>query len=199
VTVNITAIYGSPRAGGNTDVLLEAFLSGVRAAGGSAAEVFLRDLRIQPCTACMGCEHTGCCVLRDDMDRLYPLFETSDVLVLAAPVFFYGFGAMTKAMIDRSQAFWVRKYRLEQDMNTQRRSASGSGILLSAGGSGGKRNFEGVLLSARYFFDALGMGFAHHLTYGRMDEAGAIQRHPTACTDAEKLGRAVVTGSQTRA
>lgn len=194
--MNITAIYGSPRAGGNTDSLMRAFLNGVRAADGSATEIFLRDLSVQPCTACMGCEHTGCCVLRDDMDRLYPLFEASDVLVLAAPVFFYGFGAMTKAMIDRAQAFWVRKYRLKQDMNKDRPSGSGRGILLSVGGSGGSRNFEGILLSARYFFDALDMSFAHHLTYGSVDEAGAILRHTTACADAEHLGRAIVSEVQ---
>jgi len=189
--VNITAIYGSPRAGGNTDTLLRAFLNGAQTAGSVATEVFLRDLRVQPCTACAGCAHTGCCVLRDDMDRLYPLFETSDVLVLAAPVFFYGFGAMTKAMVDRSQAFWVRKYHLKQDMNSAREGGVGRGILLSAGGAKGPRNFEGILLSARYFFDALGMSLAHHLTFGSVDEAGAIRRHPAACSEAELLGREI--------
>jgi multimeric flavodoxin WrbA len=187
--VNITAIYGSPRKDGNTDILMQAFLNGLRAAGGSAREIFLRDLNIQPCTACGGCSQTGCCVLRDDMDQLYPLFETSDVIVLAAPVFFYGFGALTKAMVDRSQAFWVRKYQLNQDMNSGRLSGSGRGIVLSIGGARGKRNFEGILLSARYFFDALGMDLTHQLTYGSIDEAGAIRRHPTACSDAELLGR----------
>ncbi len=197
--MNITAIYGSPRKDGNTDMLLRAFLAGVRSAGGKARELYLRNFRVYPCTACGGCERTGCCVLQDDMDVLYRFFEESDVLVLAAPVFFYGFGAMTKAMVDRCQAFWVRKYRLRQDMNTERSSGSGCGILLSVGGSGGSRNFEGILLSARYFFDALDMRFDHHLTYGSVDEAGAILRHPTACTDAERLGREVVSGLQSKA
>ena len=76
MSVNITAIYGSPRKGGNTDILLQAFLGGLRAVGGSAREIFLRDLNIQPCTGCNGCAETGRCVLRDDMDLLYPLFET---------------------------------------------------------------------------------------------------------------------------
>jgi multimeric flavodoxin WrbA len=179
-------------------MLMKAFLSGVRSAGCTAREMYLRNFRLYPCIACGGCESTGCCVLQDDMEVLYRLFEESDVIVLAAPVFFYGFGAMTKAMIDRSQAFWVRKYRLKQDMNKDRPSGSGRGILLSVGGSGGSRNFEGMLLSARYFFDALDMSFAHHLTYGNVDEAGAILRHPSACEDAEKLGRAVVTDLQTK-
>ena len=192
MSVNSIALYGSPRKGGNTDILLQAFLSGLRAAGGSVREIFLRDLNIQPCTGCNGCAQTGRCVLRDDMDLLYPLFETSDVLVLAAPVFFYGFGAMTKAMVDRSQAFWMRKYQLKQNMNSERANVAGRGILLSVGGAKGKRNFEGILLSARYFFDALDMSFAHQLTYGSIDEAGAIRQHPTACADAEHLGREVM-------
>jgi len=194
VSVNITAIYGSPRKDGNTDILMQAFLNGLRAAGGSAVEIFLRDLNIQPCTGCGGCAKTGCCVLRDDMDRIYPLFKTSDVIVLAAPVFFYGFGAMTKAMVDRSQAFWVRKYQLKQDMNSERASAAGRGILLSVGGAKGKRNFEGILLSARYFFDALDMSLEHQLTYGNIDEAGAIREHETACLEAEALGRELMSG-----
>ena len=194
MSVNITAIYGSPRKGGNTDILMQAFLSGLRAVGGSAREIFLRDLNIQPCTGCNGCAETGRCVLRDDMDLLYPLFETSDVLVLAAPVFFYGFGAMTKAMVDRSQAFWMRKYQLKQNMNSERVNGAGRGILLSVGGAKGKRNFDGILLSARYFFDALDMSLAHQLTYGSIDEAGAIRQHPTACSAAERLGREIMTG-----
>jgi multimeric flavodoxin WrbA len=192
--VNITAIYGSPRKDGNTDILMQAFLQGLRAAGGNAGEIFLRDLNIQPCTGCGGCAKTGHCVLQDDMDRIYPLFETSDMIVLAAPVFFYGFGAMAKAMVDRSQAFWVRKYQLKQDMNSKRASGAGRGIMLSVGGSKGKRNFECILLSARYFFDAIDMDLAHHLTYGSIDEAGAIRAHATACLEAEELGRKVAAG-----
>ena len=192
MSVNITAIYGSPRKDGNTDIVMQSFLSGLRVAGGSAREIFLRDLNIQPCTACGGCAKTGCCVLQDDMDQIYPLFETSDVIVLAAPVFFYGFGAMTKAMVDRSQAFWVRKYQLKQEMNSARSNGAGRGIVLSVGGAKGKRNFEGLLLSARYFFDALDMSLVHQLTYGSIDEAGAIRRHPTACSEAEALGREVM-------
>jgi multimeric flavodoxin WrbA len=197
MSVHITAIYGSPRKGGNTDILMRAFLAGVHSAGCAARELYLRNFRLYPCTACGDCLQSGCCVLQDDMEVLYRYFEESDVLVLAAPVYFYGFGAMAKAMIDRCQCFWVRKYRLRQDMNAGRPSGSGRGILLSVGGSGGSRNFEGVLLSARYFFDALDMKFAHHLTYGSVDEAGAILRHPSACEDAEKLGRKVVTEVQT--
>ena len=191
MSVNITAIYGSPRKDGNTDLLMRSFLSGMHSAGCTARELYLRNFSLYPCTACGGCAETGCCVLQDDMDVLYGYFEESDVLVLAAPVYFYGFGAMTKAMIDRCQCFWVRKYRLKQDMNKNRPSGCGHGILLSVGGSGGSRNFEGVLLSARYFFDALGMSFDHHLTYGSVDESGAILRHPTACAEAESLGRKV--------
>ena len=192
MSVKITAIYGSPRKDGNTDILMQAFLGGLSVAGISPREIFLRDLNIQPCTACGGCAQTGCCVLRDDMDQIYPLFETSDVIVLAAPIFFYSFGAMAKAMVDRSQAFWVRKYQLKQNMNSARASGTGRGIVLSVGGSKGKRNFESILLSARYFFDALDMSLAHQLTYSSVDEVGAIRRHPTACSEAEALGREVM-------
>ncbi len=56
----------------------------------------------------------------------------------------------------------------------------------------GKRNFEGLLLSARYFFDAIDMSLAHQLTYGNVDEAGTIRGHATACSETERLGREVM-------
>jgi multimeric flavodoxin WrbA len=189
--MRITAIYGSPRKDGNTDLLMQAFLEGVREAGGSAKELVLRNFKFSFCIECGGCTDTGSCVLRDDMDNIYPHLIAADVIVLAAPVFFYGLNALTKAMVDRTQCFWARKYLLGQGLR-QERGSEGRGILLSVGGSKGQKSFDGILLTAKYFFDALDMPFSHHLTYGSIDKKGALLEHPDICEEAQLLGRDIL-------
>jgi multimeric flavodoxin WrbA len=189
--MRITALYGSPKKDGNTDLLMQAFLGGVRETGAEAQELFLRDFSFSPCIDCGGCTETGVCVLRDGMDAIYPHLIASDVIVLAAPVFFYGLNALAKAMVDRVQCFWARKYLLGRGLR-QERGSEGRGILLCVGGARGKKNFDGILLTAKYFFDALDLPFSHHLTYGGIDKKGAILEHPAACQEARNLGRDIL-------
>jgi len=189
--MRITALYGSPRKDGNTDLLMQAFLKGVREGGAGAQELYLRDFSFSPCIDCGGCTETGICVLRDGMDDIYPHLNQADVIVLAAPVFFYGLNALAKAMVDRAQCFWARKYLLGRGLRNERGS-EGRGILLCVGGARGKKNFDGILLTAKYFFDALDMPFSHHLTYGLIDKKGALLEHPELCEEARKLGRDII-------
>jgi multimeric flavodoxin WrbA len=189
--MHITALYGSPRKDGNTDLLMQAFVDGVREAGGEPREIFLRDLKFSPCIDCGGCLKTGSCVLRDDLDDVYPHLIAADVIVLAAPVFFYGLNALAKAMVDRTQCFWARKYLLGRGLR-QERGSEGRGILLSVGGAKGQKNFDGILLTAKYFFDALDMPFSHNLMYEKIDEKGAIRQHPTALEEARSLGHEIM-------
>ncbi len=188
--MRVTAIFGSPRRSGNTDLLMQSFLRGLRECGAQAHEIVLRDLSFSPCIECGGCDATGNCVLDDDMNSVYPALQSSDVIVLSAPVFFYGLNAHAKAMIDRCQCFYVRKYVLNQPP-APGRASSGTGILLTAGGSRGKKNFDGILLTVRYFFDALGMDFTRHLAYAGIDARGAVHDHPGALEEACELGRSI--------
>lgn len=189
--MKITAIYGSPRKNGNTDLLMKAFLKGVSKGGGTAHEIFLRDLHFSACIECGGCNNTGKCVLKDDMDSIYPHLKSSEIIVLSAPVFFYGLNALAKAMVDRSQCFWTAKYLLNNNLSAERGS-KGKGILLSAGGSKGKKTFDSMLLTVRYFFDVIDMEFSHHLLYRNIDAIGAISKHPTVLEDAYQLGKTVM-------
>ncbi|MCX8043789.1 MAG: flavodoxin family protein [Desulfobacterota bacterium] len=188
--MHITAIYGSPRKGGNTDLLMEACLHGVHAGGQSVHEIFLRDLHFSPCIECGGCATTGICVLRDDMDLIYPHLTSSACIIVSAPVFFYGLNAHTKAMIDRTQCLWVKKYLLQQPVRIPPFS-EGHGVLLSTGGSRGKKNFDGILLTMKYFYDALDMKLTRYLTFHGIDECGAVTTHPTALDDAFNLGKEI--------
>jgi multimeric flavodoxin WrbA len=111
---------------------------------------------------------------------------------LSAPVFFYGFNAGTKAMIDRSQCFWAEKYVLKRPLSSMRGGkGKGKGYLISVGATKGQKMFDCVLLTARYFFDAIDMELAQSLLYRQIDAKGAIRNHPTALKEAYELGLSV--------
>ena len=101
----ILGIVGSPRKGGNTEVLVGRMLSAARAAGAATDLVRLRDKTIHECQGCHACWKGRPCVRHDDMNGLYGQLAESDVLVLGTPVYWYGPTALMKAFIDRLAYF----------------------------------------------------------------------------------------------
>ena len=111
--VKVLGIFGSPRRGGNTEILLEEALKGTEKEGAKVERLYLSNFTITPCIECHGCDRTGNCVVLDDMQKIYPKLLEADVVILASPIFFYGVTGWAKSLIDRSQAFWARKYLLK--------------------------------------------------------------------------------------
>jgi multimeric flavodoxin WrbA len=183
-------IHGSPRRGGNTELLLQEFLRGCRDAGAEVEEVFLRKLKITPCLEIYACQKDGQCPIKDDMKPLYGRLIEADILAVASPIFFYAVSAHLKAMIDRCQALWAKKYLLNQPVTSGRTGRRG--VFLAVGGSKGAKNFDGALLTMKYFFDALDRTFDRTLLYKGVDAKGEILRHPTAMAEAYALGKKVV-------
>jgi len=163
--IKIVAVYGSPRQGGNTDTLLDKVTEGALTIGCSLEKIYARNFRISGCSACGGCNDTGICVIDDEMQRLYPYFEAADLIFISSPVYFYGISAQLKLIIDRSQAMWARhslsayknKYNPEDSMRT--------GYLIAAGATAGHKLFTGMELTAKYFYDALGMRYGGGLFF----------------------------------
>lgn len=103
----VLIIEGSPRKNGNSQLLCEAFQKGAQDAGHLVDLVRIQEKKIGFCMACDGCmRNGGMCVLRDDMADVLKLFQESDVLVLATPVYFYGVSAQIKTFIDRTYPIW---------------------------------------------------------------------------------------------
>lgn len=99
---NITVFMASPREKGNSDKLAEAFIKGTRNAGNHVKIVVIRNYHINGCIGCEYCyEHSGECVQMDDMQLIYKVLETTDILVLATPIYYQSFPAQLKAVIDR--------------------------------------------------------------------------------------------------
>lgn len=100
--MNILVLSGSPRKGGNTDLLVDAFVRGASPRH-HVEVVSVHDYKVNPCIGCNSCfarEDHACCQ-KDDMQAVYEKAATVEMLVIASPVYFYGLSAQLKAVIDR--------------------------------------------------------------------------------------------------
>ena len=104
----VLILSGSPRNGGNSDILCDEFLRGAREAGNTVEKIRVAAKKVHPCSGCYYCrEHGGQCAHKDDMADILQKMIDADVLVLASPVYFYSIGAQLKAVIDRTVARWL--------------------------------------------------------------------------------------------
>ena len=165
--MKLLAIYGSPRKGGVTDTLLDMFIEGMEGRLNlDVAKIYIRELKIEGCRECYKCRSNGgICVIDDDMQMVYRYLEEADIIVLSAPIFFYNFNAQVKAMVDRIQAFWVRKYILGIPLKKKK-----IGILISAGATKGENLFDGALLTFKYFLDPLNGEIVGSFTARRLEK-----------------------------
>ena len=104
----ILILSGSPRKGGNSDILCDEFMRGTQDAGHTVEKIFIRDQKIGYCNACYACRESGVCVLKDGMQEVLEKMAWADVIVMASPVYFYSIDAQMKTVIDRTLAQWTK-------------------------------------------------------------------------------------------
>jgi len=184
----LLAIYGSPRRKGNTALLLKKAVQGAVEAGAEVEEIVLRDLELSPCLEIYGCKKDGRCVIQDDFQSVYDKVLACQGLMLASPIFFYTVSAHTKALMDRFQSLWVRRYWIEK-VPFGKREFSKKGLFISVGATKGKRLFEGTLLTVRYFFEVLDMELWRSLLYRSLDLEGDVLKYPGYLEEAYRAGR----------
>ncbi|MFO7862064.1 MAG: flavodoxin family protein [Desulfosalsimonas sp.] len=183
----IVAIYGSPRRAGNTATLLAEAVAGAKSRGALVDEIVLRDRKISPCLEIYGCKKTGECVIKDDFQAVRDAILAADGLMLATPIFFYTVSAHVKALMDRCQSLWVKKYWIDKTEPGQRLLRR-EGLLISAGATKGKRLFDGTLLTVKYFFDVLDTRLWDSLLYRELEFEGDVEKHPLYLQQARDAG-----------
>lgn len=171
----VLGLAGSPRRKGNTDLLLEAFLSGAESVGAETKIVRVSSLHITACQACDDCARNGKCIIEDDFQMVDRQIISADVVALAAPLYFGGVPAHVKSLVDRSQCQWVRKYRLHETLpNSRAGYARRKGVLLATAGDF-RANFEGMKRTVRYFFNVYEVDYSTDLIVGGVDVKGAVE------------------------
>lgn len=104
----VLILSGSPRKGGNSDLLCDEFLRGAKESGNQVEKIFVREKKIGYCMACYYCrEHQGVCAIKDDMAEILEKIREADVIVMSSPVYFYSIDAQMKTLIDRCVAQWT--------------------------------------------------------------------------------------------
>ncbi|MBN1857292.1 MAG: flavodoxin family protein [Dehalococcoidia bacterium] len=192
--MHILGIMGSPRRAGNTDILLDRALEGAVEAGAETEKLLISQLDVRPCMELYHCAVDGTCSIHDDMRGLYEKLVAADAVILASPIFFYGLASQTKALVDRCQALWVRRYVLKTWIPEPGRR---HGALIAVGATGGPRLFDGVKLTAKYFFDAVGVDYSEELLVRGVDAKGEVSDRPAYLESAHELGRRLATGKGT--
>jgi len=188
--LRVLGIAGSPRRGGNTDLLLAEVMKGAASRGAEVKTIILNDLKITPCQHCDACLETGRCKYQDDMQMVYQELEQADRIVLASPIQFMGLTAQVKAMIDRCQALWARKYVLKLPPLGDRRDRKG--VFISVGGRRIANLFEPALATVKTLFRILDITYTGELLFPGIDEKGAIAKHPDALRQAFLAGQKLV-------
>jgi Multimeric flavodoxin WrbA len=190
--VKILGIAGSPRRNGNTDLLLAEFLKGAVSKDAEVKTIHLNSLKIMGCQHCDSCFKEGKCKIQDDMQQIYQELEQTDVIVLASPVQFSGPPAAVKAMIDRCQCLWARKYVLKIPPLSRERKRKG--FLISVGARGMKDMFVPTLQIVKTWFHVLEIEYAGELLFSKIDEKGAISKQPEALEKAYAAGQKLAEG-----
>ena len=188
--MKVLGIAGSPRRGGNTDLLLAEVLRGAASKGAEVKTIVLNNLKIAPCQHCDACLEKGKCRIEDDMQMIYHELAEADRIVLASPIQFMGVTAQAKTMIDRCQALWARKYVLKiPPLGDQRER---KGFFISVGGRKIANLFEPALVTVRTLFNCLNVAYAGDLLFPGVDEKGAIAKYPDALHQAFLAGQKLV-------
>ncbi|NTU43415.1 MAG: flavodoxin family protein [Nitrospirales bacterium] len=189
--MKICAFQGSPRVEGNSDILLKEALRPLEDAGHEIRLFHLNGMSIKPCQDCGGCEKTGKCIIRDQMDEVSEAIREADRIIVASPVFFFGLSAQTKTMVDRCQAFWCEKYLLKRPIPEGPQGRKG--LLIVVGGMEKEIGVHCSEATAKAFFRTVSVPSHETLGFLGIDAKGAILEHPTAVKDAGLAGLRLVT------
>ncbi len=114
--MKVLVLAGSPRKGGNTDILADEFLRGAAEAGAEVEKVYLDDFAIRPIGE-VGDVLGGRDDVRSGDDYLSVLekFLAADVVLFATPVYWQGVSAQLKCFLDRLSCY-IRKPGYDERM-----------------------------------------------------------------------------------
>lgn len=183
--MKVLGILGSPRRGGNSEILLDKALEGARSSAQQAEKIILNELKFLACQECGGCDRSGKCIIEDDMQAVYKKLDQAGAIILASPIFFGSLSAQTKAMIDRYQCRWVAKEVLGQKGPEQRKK----GLLILVSGANREKFFKNAEGIVKNFFAVLNVEFSGNLYCSNVDEKARILKYPDYLKQAFTLGQ----------
>ena len=181
--MKILSMLASPNKNGNTSLLLEEYIKGVRESHAEAeiSEVFLHQKDIQACRGCNGCKRLDNkqCVIEDDMQPYYQDVEEANVLLFATPVYWYNMTAQLKTFIDRLYAMDFNNFPANKKL-----------VLLSTYGATEQKSsgYSNILNSLQSACNILGIELVHELG---VSSSVPLSEQPEVLAEAYQLGRSL--------
>jgi multimeric flavodoxin WrbA len=178
---NIVILKSSPREKGNSAVLADQVTAGAKELGAQVNSFYLHGMDIHPCDGCDECRETGACVIKDDMQTLYPKLLAADAIVLASPIYWFTYTAQLKTCIDRWYSLWNYKNDLFKRKVFGVVLTYGDTDLYTSGGINAIHTLETMFR----FIQAEVVGWV----YGSLGDVGDAQKHPELMERAYRLGK----------
>jgi len=192
VLEKVLGVGGSPRKGGNSDILLQRLLKGVAAEDMVTDETQLRDYQFQSCTGCERCRKEKKCVeLKDGMQLIYPKMEEAKGLILVSPIHNYNMTALMKAFIDRLYCFYDFSDERPGSWSSRLAYQDRKAIIVAVGEQ--KSHKEGgmdlTLQTMNLCVEALGYEVISVMPVLGVFGKGEIKMYPKELEKAEALGK----------
>ena len=189
-TQNILGFSGSPRANGNSDVLLKHLLKGVQKENIPTETIPLRNYYFQPCIGCERCRKDKACTgLNDGMQILYPKIMTSQGLVLACPTHNYNVTAWMKAFIDRLYCFYNFEDTRPRAWSSRLANQNRKAAIVAVCEQKDKKDMGFTLEAMRLPLEALGHEIVGELAVFRIFDRGAVRQEAEILERASALGK----------
>lgn len=183
----LLAFSSSPRRGGNSETLLKEFCRAADDTHWEVEMIRINNLEFKPCQACDLCARDGQCILKDNMQDIYPKLSASDALVIATPVTFGSVNAQLKMFIDRFQCWWNAKYTLKKPFIPD--DAKHPGFFICVGALKKKDYCENAEQIIRVYFHNINHTLIGSLAFRGYDEKGAVAKDPEALEKTYRSGQ----------
>lgn len=170
--MKIVALFGSPRANGNTATLTKTFNETAEELGAEVQTYFLNKLDAKGCQACDTCKtKTDHCVIEDDLANVLESVKNADVLVAATPIYFADISAQLKIFVDRCYSYLEPFEKVPKDT----RLKAGKKFVLITAQNRGEDMFAEVCTKYRMIFDFLGFKETHLIRGCNLRETDALK------------------------
>ncbi|MGQ9920905.1 MAG: flavodoxin family protein [Desulfobacca sp.] len=184
--MKIIALFGSPRAEGNSARLAQAFLEACAQRGAEVSTYHLNKMSYQGCQACMGCKtKSEACILNDDMTPVYEAIRSADVLVFASPVYFGEISGQLKLALDRFYAYLTPDF-------ASRLPAGKQWVLFLTQGQPDEKLFAEIFSRYEFFMKWLGFGPNHVLRGCGLGGPEDVKQQPQLLQQAAALAEQVM-------
>jgi len=181
--MKILGISGTPRKGGNSELLLHASLEPFIKAEWEVKKILLSEQRVEPCSGCETCVEQKSCVINDDMNEIYEAYEWCNAVIVSAPAYYRNVPSQLKAVMDRT--FAMKNHPLKGKL--------GGAIAVGRSTSGGGQT--NVLGAVYNFFLSSGMlcvpGELNGVTVSA-NQPGDVLKQPHRLEQARILGRNII-------